>query len=43
MSAIYRSMNSIGAQKKNCPFGDSTVIELKNITTTFDKTDTLVT
>ena len=30
---LYRSLNAIVAQSKNCPFGVNTTTELKNITT----------
>ena len=30
---LYRSLNAIATQSKNCPFGINTSIELKNITT----------
>jgi len=33
---LYRSLNAIVAQPKNCTSGVNTTIEQKNITTTFD-------
>jgi len=34
MHAWYHSLNAITAQPQNCPFGDNTMIKLKNVTTT---------
>ena len=38
----YRSLNSIMAQRKNCPFRVNTTIEFKNVTAISDNTGTLL-
>jgi hypothetical protein len=38
----YHSLNAIVAQLKNYPFGVNIIVELKNMTATFDIAGTLV-
>jgi hypothetical protein len=42
LHTLYRSLKTIMAQPKNCPFGVNTNIELKNITTKCDSNSTIV-
>jgi hypothetical protein len=42
LHTLYRSLNTIMAQPKNCPFGVNAMIELKNITTKSDSYSTIV-
>ena len=42
MGGSYPSLNAIVTQPKNCPVGVNITIELKNVTTTWYFTGTLV-